>query len=86
MRESVVTLRRVRMGAHPNTMTAIANLADLLERQGRLGDAEALYREALAGFTTALGAGHAHTQRAAADLERVLRAKAVPGGVRDRRA
>ena len=79
-------MRRVRMGAHPDTMAAIANLGALLERQGRLGDAEALFREALAGYQTALGAGHAHTRATADALERVLRAKAVPGGVRDRRA
>ena len=86
MRESVVTLRRVRMGAHPDTMTSIASLAGLLHAQGRLDDSEALYREALAGRQTALGEGHAYTQRAAANLEVVLRAKAAQRGARDSRA
>lgn len=58
-------------------MAFIFNLADLLERQGRLDEAEELYREALAGCKLALGAAHAHTQRRAARLERMLRAKAA---------
>ena len=82
----MATFRRVRMGAHPDTMAAIASLASLLARQGRLEDSEALYREALAGFRAALGEGHAHTRAAAADLEAVFRAKAAPRGARDRRA
>ena len=88
MREAVATSRHVRPG-HPGTMTAIVNLAHLLERQGRLDEAEGLYREALAGRELALGAAHAHTQRTAADLERVLRARAAAvrqGGARQPRA
>ena len=38
------------------------NLAVLLKDQGRLGEAEALAREALAGRRSALGDAHPHTQ------------------------
>ena len=58
-------------------MASICNLAGLLERQSRPGEAEELYREALAGNQLALGAAHASTRCTAAALERVLRAKAV---------
>ena len=34
---------------HPDTLTSINNMAVLLEAQGKPAEAEALYREALAG-------------------------------------
>ena len=58
-------------------MAAVFNLADLLKQQGRLYEAEELYREALAGFQLALGAAHTSTRGTAAALARVLRAKAA---------
>ena len=56
---------------------AAHNLAGLLAKQGRLDEAEALFREALAGKQLALGAAHASTRNTAANLETVLRAKAA---------
>ena len=56
-------------------MTALANLALLHERQGRLSEAEPLLREALAGRQVALGAAHELTRATAAALERVHRAQ-----------
>ena len=40
------------------------NLGRLLQDQGRLGEAEALAREALPGWRSALGDAHPHTQLA----------------------
>ena len=48
--------------AHPSTLISMGNLALLLEAQGRLGEAEALAREALAGRRSALGDAHPGTQ------------------------
>ena len=40
----------------------MSNLAVLLQAQGRLGEAEALAREALAGRRSVQGDAHPHTQ------------------------
>ena len=60
-------------------MRAINNLVCILARQGPLDEAEALYREALAGLQASQGAAHAHTRTTAACFEvvLVLRAKAA---------
>ena len=70
-------MRRVNSSAHPDSLRAAHNLADLLVKQGRLDEAEALFREALAGRQLALGAAHADTQMSAAGLGDVLCAKAA---------
>ena len=81
-------MRRVNSSAHPDSLRAAHNLADLLVKQGRLDEAEALFREALAGRQLALGAEHASTRNTAVGLEAVLRAKAAAAapGARHRRA
>ena len=79
-------MRRVNSSAHPDSLRAAHNLADLLVKQGRLDEAEALFREALAGFQLALGAAHAHTRNTATCLEDVLRAKAAAAQRAARRA
>ena len=60
---------------HPGTLTCMINLAVLLQAQGRLGEAEALAREALAGMRSALGDAHPHTQVAYKILLRLLTAQ-----------
>ena len=53
----------------------MSNLAQLLQAQGRLGEAEALAREALAGRRSALGAAHPDTQNVYRDLLGLLSAQ-----------
>ena len=60
---------------HPNTLTSMHNLACLLKDLGRLSEAEALAREALAGWRSALGDAHPHTQNAYRGLFGVLTAQ-----------
>ena len=51
------TLRHARTGpTHPDTLTSVNNLAGLLQAQGKLDEAEPLYRRALAGREETLGA------------------------------
>lgn len=55
------------------TSSLINNLALLLQCQGRLGDAEPLYREALAGRRKGLGDRHRDTLVAVQNLADLLR-------------
>ena len=74
MRETLDTQRRrAQSNSHPSTLFS-------------LDEAEALFREALAGFQLALGAAHASTRNTAANLEAVLRAKAAAAQRGARRA
>ena len=51
------TLRHARTGpTHPGTLISVNNLAGLLQAQGKLDEAEPLYRRALAGSEETLGA------------------------------
>jgi len=43
---------------HPNTLISINNLASFLETQGKLDEAEPLYREAVSGAKKNLGDAH----------------------------
>ena len=61
----VLEAQRAKLGPmHPNTLASMHNLAVLLKDQGKLGEAEALAREALPGWRTTLGYAHPHTQLA----------------------
>ena len=58
----VLEAQRATLGpTHPSTLMSIGNLSQLLQAQGRLGEAEVLAREALAGMRSALGEAHPHT-------------------------
>ena len=48
---------------HPDTLTSVIFLAALLGEQGKLGEAEALAREALAGRRSVLGDAHPNTEK-----------------------
>ena len=58
MRKALEESQRVLGGAHPVTLTSINNFATLLQDQGKLGEAEPLFREALGGFRRLLGDSH----------------------------
>ena len=60
---------------HPSTLTSMSNLAQLLQAQWRLAEAEALAREALAGRRSTLGDAHPHTQGTHQLLQRLLTAQ-----------
>ena len=47
--------------SHPDTLTSISNMVGLLHAQGKLGEAEPLYREALDGRQRTLGDAHPDT-------------------------
>eukprot|EP00808_Paulinella_micropora_P021732 g10204.t1 len=54
--------REEKLGAtHPDTLATVYNLANLLSGQGKLAEAEPLYRRALAGQEEKLGATHPST-------------------------
>ena len=56
---------------HRETLKSISNLARLLQDQGKLPEAEALFREALVSRTSALGTKHRDTVAAMANLARL---------------
>ena len=43
---------------HPHTLTSVANFASLLKAQGRLKEAELLFKRAFDGMIAALGTEH----------------------------
>ena len=69
-------VRRRRSGRRiPSTLGTVGNLAILLDEQGKLDEAEPLYRRALAGKEEALGPAHPDTQSA-----ELLREQSGQGG------
>ena len=55
--------RRATLGNdHPETLIAIANLANLLRDMGELAEAKPLMEEAVQGATETLGKDHPHTK------------------------
>lgn len=57
---------------HPNTLTSVKNLADVLRYQGKYEEAEAINRRALEGFEKALGPEHPSTLATVGNLASVL--------------
>ena len=65
--------------SHPDTLTSINNLALLLKTQGKLGEAEPLYREALDGRRRTLGDSHPSTLTSINNLAGLLQAQGKLG-------
>jgi len=61
---------------HPNTATALDNLAGLLESGGDVAGAEPLYRRALSIAEKALGPDHPTTREIRENLDALLKKKA----------
>ena len=59
----------------PNTLVSLANLANNLREQGKLAEAEPLFREALAARREVSGKDHLETMKAAGNLGKVLLAQ-----------
>ena len=60
MREALATSRRTKGSDHPDTLVAVNNYSGLLKARGRLEEAEALLREAVA-TRCRVQPGHPHT-------------------------
>ncbi len=61
--------------SHPSTLTSICSLATLLQAQGKLGEAEPLFREALDGQRRTLGDSHPDTLLSINNLASLLQAQ-----------
>ena len=59
---------------HPDTLISISGLASLLEDQGKLDDAESLYRRALEGSEKVRGPNHPDTLLVMYKLSSLLKA------------
>jgi serine/threonine protein kinase/tetratricopeptide (TPR) repeat protein len=71
--ERALAIRRQVLGdEHPDTLTSIKGIGDLLQEQGRLSEAEEYFREALDGRRRVLGDEHLDTQDSLADWGFIL--------------
>ena len=57
---------------HPNTLTSINNLAEVLSRQGKYEEAKRIYRQVLALIKRVLEKEHPNTLRSMNNLVSVL--------------
>ena len=64
---------------HAQTLTYVNNLAELLTEQGKLGEAEPLYRRALEGRESTLGPMHGSTLISVNNLAKLLKAQGKLG-------
>ncbi|KZP24408.1 hypothetical protein FIBSPDRAFT_735738, partial [Athelia psychrophila] len=71
---------------HPDTLTAVHNIAALHERQGKHDEAEMLYKRALTGRETSLGIHHPGTVTTMKYLAGVYDAQGRDGEANDLRA
>jgi len=67
--------RRVFGGTHPNTLAAVSNLASARLGQGRVAEAERLYRRNVPALSEALGEDHFLTLKARYGLAKTLERK-----------
>ena len=75
LHEALEASREVHGDRHPATLTALNNLAMLLQDQGRYDEAEPLSREALDASREVHGARHPATLEALNNVARVLQAQ-----------
>ena len=74
--ELVLTVRRELLGdAHPDTAAAQNSLANVYQAQGRLTDAEPLFRDALGAWKKAFGDAHPITAMGQANLAGLCKAQ-----------
>ena len=62
---------------HPETLISVNNLAELYKAQGRYGEAEPLYKRALAASERALGPEHPDTLASVDNLAGPMKSRAV---------
>ena len=67
--------RRILGDEHPETLLSINNMAKMLHEQGRMTEAEPLFREALTGLRQALGSRHPNTIVSLNNMATVLQAQ-----------
>lgn len=73
MAAELVEVQTKTLGAsHPNTVAALTSLASLYRKEGRLADAEKVFRDAYQRFETVLGPDHRSTIVAANNLGEIL--------------
>ncbi|MBL4698917.1 MAG: serine/threonine protein kinase [Phycisphaerales bacterium] len=69
-------IRRTQLGSdHPNTLTSISNMGFLLYLQGKLGEAEPYWREALASSRRVLGDDHPDTLNSIGNMGTLFRSQ-----------
>jgi non-specific serine/threonine protein kinase/serine/threonine-protein kinase len=74
--EQALEIRRRELGdEHSSTLTSTGNLGTLLQAQGKLDDAEPLFREALEAQRRTLGDEHPHTLGTINNLGRLFQAQ-----------
>jgi tetratricopeptide (TPR) repeat protein len=61
--QALASLRSALGDAHPDTLTCVMNMANVLREQGKHAEALALYEQALSGLRSALGDAHPDTLR-----------------------
>lgn len=64
---------------HPDTLTTVNNLAGILEKQRKYNKAESMYRRALAGQRTQLGADHPSTMTTVNNLAHLFKSQGKYG-------
>jgi len=71
-RRALEVSERVLGGDHPNTLSSVSNLGLLLQKQGKLEEAEVLYRRALEVRERVLGVDHPSTLNSRGNLGLLL--------------
>jgi tetratricopeptide (TPR) repeat protein len=83
LREGLARRRELFGEDHPSTVGALANLALLLKKQGKLEEAEPLYRDVLARRRALFGDAHSSTLTSILNLAVLLQARGRFAEARD---